>query len=195
MFHVKHDCVAAYIRVVERWDRKISLLSRKYAGRVSDDLLRDSAILAGYLRAKDRHLDIGTGNGLPIIPALCQSAERPAKTVLIEADARKAAFLRAASRETGVRYEVLCNRIEKTPYVGADSISAKAFAPLPRLLHLAVPHLNPDGRILAFKGRTVEQEIAAARATWEFKLDIRDRDAETGAVLLVIRHPRRRASA
>ena len=113
---------------------------------------------------------------------------------MVEADRRKAAFLRAATREMGLAVTVLSERIENIDGLSANAISAKAFAPLPRLLDLVVPHLAPDGRILAFKGRQADREIAEAAVTWDFEIEKDEVDGGTGAVLLVIRNPRRRTS-
>ena len=191
---MKHEGVERYRDVVAKWDRNLSLLSRGNGGYVSDAMLGDSRTLATYFRPDDHHVDIGTGNGLPILPALAIANIRPSKISVVEADRRKAAFLRAATREMGLDVTVIAERIENSGALSANSISAKAFAPLPRLLDLAVPHLAPGGRILAFKGRQAGREIAEAAATWDFEIEKNEVDDGTGAVLLVIRNPKRRTS-
>ena len=192
---MKHPALQSYEAILTKWDRRVRLIGNTLRDGIGDDTLHDSRLLAAHLSPVDSFVDIGSGNGLPAIPALIFADAPPASATLVEADQRKAAFLRAARREIGLTYEVFAMRVEESPYLGATLISAKAFAPLPRLLELAVPHLAPGGRILAFKGRQAEVEIADAARTWDFELEREGRNAQTGAVLLVIRNPQRRNAA
>ena len=184
-----------YEKELLKWDRHVRLVGRELRDGLTDDILHDAHLLADHLGGADVHVDAGTGNGLPAIPALLVTESTPQRSFLIEADRRKAAFLRSIRRQLGLEYEVLSDRVEDIPYLAADLISAKAFAPLPRLLDLCVPHLARNGRILAFKGRHAEVEIADARRTWDFEVEREGRNARTGAVLLVITEPGRKRSA
>ena len=195
MFHVKQDQIDDYVALLKRWDRSVRLVGASLKDGLSADDLHDSRILASHLGDTDRLADIGTGNGLPIIPALLIADYIPSQITLVESDSRKAAFLKAVRRQLGLNYDVLSSRIESIPYLEADTITAKALAPLPRLLELCASHLAPHGRILAFKGRQAEVEIADAARTWDFEIEREGRNARTGAVLLVIRNPQRRTSA
>ena len=177
-----------------RWDRRISLIGPDVRAELNQHIRHDAELLSPYLTAHSTFLDVGTGNGLPAIPALILANECPRETIFVEADLRKAAFLRAMRRELKLRYEVLGSRVENIPDIVADIVSAKAFAPLHRLLDLCVPHLAPAGRILAFKGRSAEEEIAKARQTWDFGIERGEPNARTGAVLLIISEPRRRVT-
>ena len=178
-----------------KWDRRIRLVGRSHQNGLQEDHVHDAELFIQHLDPGITVADVGTGNGLPIIPALLAAPVLPRRIILVESDARKAAFLRSLRRSLGLDLEILRSRIEQTPYLGADVVSAKAFAPLPSLLDLCAPHLAPRGRILAFKGKKAEEEIADARRTWDFDVEREGRNPRTGAVLLVIRNPRRRTPA
>ena len=186
------DC---YEQELLKWDLHVRLIGRELRNGLTDDILHDARLLADHLGGANVYVDAGTGNGLPAVAALLITESSPQRSFLIEADRRKAAFLRSIRRQLGLGYEVLGDRIEDIPHLAADLISAKAFAPLPRLLDLCVPHLARNGRILAFKGRNAEVEIADARRTWDFEVEREGRNARTGAVLLVITEPGRKGSA
>ena len=111
--------------------------------------------------------------------------QTPTKYTLLESDSRKAAFLREVARQTGLRraeaasagqagvaVDIVAQRIESPSTqvkVGRiDCVTARALAPLGRLLDLAAPFLSSDSKGLFLKGRDVEAEIADARQTWAF---------------------------
>ena len=85
---------------------------------------------------------------------------------LVEADSRKCAFLREALRITGATALIRPCRIEAVPRHPVDLVTARACAPLDRLLGLAEPFLGPDSQCLFLKGERVEEELTAARENW-----------------------------
>ena len=114
---------------------------------------------------------------------------------LIESDQRKGAFLREVIRQTGAPAMVHTARIESfarsglpgpadlaltggnlalaggnLALAGADVISARACAPLDRLLTLAAPFFGPDSLGLFLKGRDADKELTLARKWWTFNI-------------------------
>jgi len=85
---------------------------------------------------------------------------------LVESDGRKCAFLREAARITGAEVTVHNERIEALPPQGAHTISARALAPLPRLLPMAYEHLIIGGQIILLKGQDVDTELTEAAKCW-----------------------------
>lgn len=110
-----------------------------------------------------RLLDVGSGGGLPgIVVAIARPDLRVA---LLEATTKKADFLRAAAVELGLDIEVLNARAEDL--VGSlagryDLVTARAVAPLPRLLDWTMPFLRPGGRLYAVKGERWPAELEEA---------------------------------
>ena len=97
---------------------------------------------------------------------------------LIESDARKCAFLREVARQTGITagfaVDILSKRAESaTTSVNEELprvVSARALAPLDKLLDLAAP-LSPPGTTLLFlKGREVGTELQLAESRWLFQV-------------------------
>lgn len=136
-------------------------------------------------------LDIGSGAGFPgLVIAILAAEKGESIHTLIESDSRKAAFLREVARETGVVVDILCTRIENPQNhakVGVvDCVTARALAPLPRLIELAYPYFGPGTTGLFAKGRDVAAEIDEARKAWEFEAHLAPSvtDAEGRIVLL-----------
>ncbi len=95
---------------------------------------------------------------------------------LVEANAKKCAFLAEVARATNAPVEIHPVRIEdfaaSADTIRPDIVSARALAPLPRLLGLAAPFFGAETRGLFLKGREAEEEVAAARVVWtaDFRL-------------------------
>jgi len=90
---------------------------------------------------------------------------------LIEADQRKAAFLREAARQLDAPVRVHAVRIEAALLTPAPLITARALAPLPTLLAWAAPLLAPGGVCVFPKGRNADQELTEALAGWHMRVE------------------------
>jgi 16S rRNA (guanine527-N7)-methyltransferase len=147
-------------------------------------------------------VDLGSGAGFPGMVIACALAETEAakadgnETVethsavhLIESNARKAAFLRQAARETGAPAIIHAERIETAgPLLRpvADVITARALAPLDRLCHLVAPILKKGAQALLMKGQDVEAELTQATKHWNIDYDIvPSRSNPSGRIMIV----------
>ena len=154
--------LARHLKLLSRWQKRINLVG---AATLADPWRRhvlDSAQLAPLVPAGARLVDLGSGAGFP---GLVLAIMRGGPVDLIESDARKAAFLAEATRETAAPAAVHNARAESLA-LKADVVAARACAPLDRLLRLALPLLAPGGVCLFLKGARAEEEIEAARARW-----------------------------
>lgn len=111
-------------------------------------------------------VDVGSGGGLP---GLVIALARPDLEVwLLEARRKKVDFLTATARELGVSVETVHGRAEalgRGRLRGAfDVATARAVAPLPRLVAWTLPLLRPGGQLYAVKGAGWREELAAARS-------------------------------
>ena len=133
--------------------------------------------------------DIGSGGGLPALVLAILAAGEGALTnfILIESDTRKCAFLTTMITEFGLRATVVSKRIEDAEPLEADVVSARALAPLPKLLDLAVRHAKPGGLFLLQKGAQHENEIDAARDSWHFNHECVRSQTHADAVVLKIK--------
>jgi 16S rRNA (guanine527-N7)-methyltransferase len=129
--------------------------------------LLNCGVVAELLPPGARVVDVGSGAGLPgIVLALA----RPDLTMtLLDPLARRVAFLAECQERLGLaNVAVRRGRAEEPDVVaelgGADIVTARAVASLDRLAGWCLPLLRPGGRLLALKGETAEQELAAAGA-------------------------------
>ena len=144
----------------------------------------DSAQLLDQAGGWNDWLDLGSGAGFPgLIAAILGSG----RVTLIESRAKRIAFLIEAARIAGVpdRVEVIGGRVETAPRQRYDVISARAFAPLPKLLALAAPFSDKATRWVLPKGKSAAEELAAARASWqgEFRLVPSVTDSEAAIIV------------
>ena len=109
-------------------------------------------------------LDMGAGAGFPGLAIALMAAERgrEVEVVLVESNAKKAAFLREAVRATGAPARVRAERVEQVTEPNVDVITARALAPVAKLMAYAQPFLGPTSFALFLKGREVEAELAEA---------------------------------
>ena len=125
-------------------------------------------------------------------PRLRGERERDAPRVtLIESDSRKCAFLREVARKTGVTVEILSARIElpatQAKLDSPEVVSARALAPLDRLLGLAAPLFTPATVGVFLKGRDAATEVETAAKAWTFAVEMVPSITEATGRVVVIR--------
>jgi 16S rRNA (guanine527-N7)-methyltransferase len=155
--------------LVEKWSPKINLVSKGDLALVWERHVQDSLSLVPHIpKGVARAIDLGSGAGFPgMVLAIATGIE----FTLIESDTRKAAFLMEAARATGAPVKVLNTRIELAKTVPAPLVTARALAPLDKLLGLALPHLAENGVCLFPKGRTAEDELTVAKGLWHMTVE------------------------
>jgi len=92
-------------------------------------------------------------------------------TALVESIGKKTSFLKTVSRELALPVTVHTARIEALPPMSADVVTARAFAPLPRLFEYAAPHLKPTSVLILPKGESADKEIKDASIHWNFEIE------------------------
>lgn len=186
------DRFQAFADLLTKWQAKVNLVG----GGTLDDLWRrhliDSAQISGYL-PPGPCLDAGTGAGFPgLVLAILAAADhrppdrRPGPFHLVESDQRKCAFLAEALRVTGAKAQIHNHRVESLVPVPVASITARALAPLPRLLDLVAPHLGHDTRCLFLKGKDVDAELTEARQSWKMRVERIPSATDPAGVLLIL---------
>lgn len=106
---------------------------------------------------------------------------------LVEANSRKCAFLREAARISGAPVTVRQTRIEASPARPFDVVTARALAPLDRLLDLARPFLAADGLCLFLKGAEATAELTLARRGWRMAAAASPSRSDPRGVVLQLR--------
>ena len=140
------------------------LIGPREVPRLWDRHLLNSVALAELLPAGARLVDIGTGAGLP---GLALAIVRPDLRVdLVESLLRRTDFLSEVVADLGLaeRVRVVRGRAEDRPVIelagGAGYLTARAVAPLDKLVRLSFPLLVRGGSLLAMKGSSAEDELA-----------------------------------
>jgi 16S rRNA (guanine527-N7)-methyltransferase len=159
----------AYLDLLARWNRAYNLTAVRDPREMVSRHLLDSLAMNAHLDGIDSLADLGTGPGLPGIPL---AIARPGlRVTLVEANGKKARFLREAVRTLGLgNAEVAESRIEALDRPGAfDAITARALATLPQILEFGGHLLAPGGKLLAMKGACPDAEIAALPRGWRLQ--------------------------
>jgi 16S rRNA (guanine527-N7)-methyltransferase len=149
------------------------LIGPRETERLWDRHLLNCAVVAELLPERGMLVDIGSGAGLPgvVLAMLRPSLE----VILLEPLLRRSAFLEECVAELGLaNATVLRARAEEKPaaHIKADVATARAVAPLGRLVDWSARLLRPGGELLAIKGQSAAEEIEAARGVLS-RLDVR----------------------
>lgn len=176
-----------YAALLQKWNPSINLVSKSTLPNLWTRHFLDSAQVLDVADPNSGlWVDLGTGGGFPgLVVAILAAEKAPLlRIVCVESDLRKATFLRSVARETGLQTKVISERIEEVEPLGADYLSARALAPLPKLLPFAKRHLAPSGVALFLKGMGREAEIAESLETWSFRIDTYPSKTDPSAAIL-----------
>jgi 16S rRNA (guanine527-N7)-methyltransferase len=158
-----------YVDLLSRWNQKINLVSPQ---TISDAWMRhiaDSAQLSGLIHNPEIPIaDLGSGAGFP---GLVVSLITGAHVSLIESDQRKCAFLNTVIRETEANARTINNRISEEHFGDSGIVTARALAPLDKLLEFAKMGQDVE-ECLFLKGKSLDTEIETARKRWHFEYDL-----------------------
>jgi 16S rRNA (guanine527-N7)-methyltransferase len=182
----------AYADLLTRWSARINLIGADTLADLWRRHILDSAQLHHFVPSTAQTLiDLGSGAGLP---GLVLGILGVPGVELVEADSRKAAFLREAARITAAAVTIRPCRIQAVPPHTADVVTARACAPLDRLLDLAAPFLGPDTLCLFPKGERFNEELTLAGKAWTMKTSVEQSLSDRRGVVLrlqqVAREPR-----
>jgi len=156
------------------WNRRMNLTAITSYEEVQikhflDSLTVTLAWQQPITNADFRLIDVGTGAGIPGIPLKILSPN--IKLVLLEATAKKAAFLRHITHKLGLdSVEIVVGRAEEIAHLTKyreqfDMVLSRGVAPLPTLVELTLPFCAIGGSFIAQKKGAIGTEISqAARA-------------------------------
>ena len=170
-----------------KWNKKINLVAPNTLENAWSRHFLDSAQLFRFAPPAGHWADIGSGGGFPgAVVGIMAADVAELRVTLVESDRRKCAFLRTVARETEAKFTVLTSRIEQTPQLNADVLSARALTSLTSLLEFAKIHLSPNGFALFLKGKKAKQEISEALEQWSFGCETLQSETDSEAVVLKI---------
>ncbi len=185
------DRIDRIVSVLDEWRLRMNLIGPKEWPLVWSRHVADSLQLVEHLPSTGEMVDFGSGAGFPGL-ILAGALAPDMRVELVESVGKKCAFLRAAAEAAGLSVTVRQARVETLAPRQVDAVTARALAPLPRLLDLAAPWLEKGGIALFPKGRTWQEELTQAKQSWTFTCEaIVSRTHSEGAILKiseVVRH-------
>lgn len=182
-----------YCDLLEKWQKAINLVGKSTLNDIWRRHMLDSYQLLSLSGKKNGiWLDLGSGAGFPaLVVAICSEFDVHA----VESDQRKCLFMGNVSRETSADLTLHRGRIEEiSPFV-ADIISARALAPLDKLLDLAVPFATKNTEFLFLKGQDVDEELTKASKCWIMDVEKHGSLTSPDGCILRITGLRRRQSS
>jgi len=157
--------LVTYRRLLAEASERMNLIGPKELDLFWSRHVLDSAQLLKFAPEAKRWADLGSGAGFPGLVLSCFLAGSPEAAVhLVEATGKKAKFLQRVVTELGLPAKVFNARIEdfKAGKGRYDVVTARALAPLPRLMAYAKPILDRGAIGLFPKGANLDAELAAA---------------------------------
>ena len=188
-----------YADLLTHWQKAINLVAPSTLPELWSRHFADSAQLRSLAPDARLWLDLGSGAGFPgLVVAILQAGAPYFRMHLVESNRKKCAFLAEVVRATEAPVDIHAMRIEelteKAQSLRPDVVSARALAPLPRLLELAEPFFGEGTKGLFLKGRETQAEIEAAQAGWDFAFRLTPSSTAKDASIVEVSHLRRRAS-
>ena len=167
--------IQAFVDLLLKWQQRINLRGGATVDDVWQRHIADALQLVPLIKPHvKRILDLGSGAGIPGLVVGIALMERGSVTVhLVEGTGKKAAFLRQAVLLTGAPAVIHGCRIEEFakawavgPSEKIDLVTARALAPLPKLLQLASPWLEAGATGLFHKGKEIDRELTESAKYW-----------------------------
>ena len=177
----------AYVGLLQDWNTRHNLVSATSLDDVWRRHVWDSAQLVRFVPDSARTLvDLGSGAGLPGL-VLAELLRGRVRVTLFEATAKKCRFLEAARDRLALDVAIRNERMEGAETAAFDVITARACAPLDRLLGYAQHFAGPHTTCLFLKGQNVVSELTNARKFWKMKVQQHPSLTDPSGVVLEIR--------
>jgi 16S rRNA (guanine527-N7)-methyltransferase len=179
-----------FVALLLGWQHTTQLVANSTLPHLWTRHVADSLQLLDLMQEAKSWVDLGSGAGFPGLILACRLAKTPQASVrLIEANAKKAAFLREAVRVTGAPAEVHHTRIENFVESFRDPVevvTARALAPLKLLLDQSFPLLQRGARGIFPKGQDVEAELTEASKYWNIDATLEPSRTDSHGRIVVV---------
>ncbi|MCH5378147.1 MAG: 16S rRNA (guanine(527)-N(7))-methyltransferase RsmG [Planctomycetes bacterium] len=183
---------------LKRWTRAKNLVGPETLTSLWTRHIADSAQVLAAVPDSRRWVDLGSGAGFPGLIVAILIADMPGASVhLVESNGRKCAFLRAAARDCGAPAHIHNDRIEKFVEnwrAPVDVVTARALAPLGKLVEMAAPLIKSGALAVFHKGQDVERELTEASTCWTLDYELVPSQTQGGSALVIIRDCERKSA-
>ena len=173
----------AFTALLREENKRQNLVSSGSLDRIWLRHIADSVQLLRFAPSPDASwVDLGSGAGFPgLIVALLHQGP----VTLVEERRLRADFLARAAESLGVTVEIVASKAERLKRPPFEVISARAFAPLPRLLDLGTELSTTKTIWLLPKGKKAQSELEALDSSWQgdFRLEPSVTDPEARIIV------------
>ena len=185
------DRLDRFVDLLLSWQQRMNLIASSTEAQVWTRHVADSLQLLALAPQARVWVDLGSGGGFPGVVIACALAETAGAQVhLVESSTKKATFLREAGRVTGAPVSVHASRIDEfvasTPQ-SIDVVTARALAPMTKLLAHAYPLLKKGAYGLFPKGQDVDRELTEAAKYWRIQASLAVSRTDPKARIVVVR--------
>ena len=190
---VSRETSARLDRLVElllEWQQTRNLIAASTIPTIWTRHIADSLQLLELAPEARIWVDLGSGAGFPGLVLACALADRPGAEVhLVESTGKKCAFLQAAADDLWLPAKIHCQRVETLIpafSIKPDVVTARALAPLPKLLELAFPLLKRGATGLFLKGQDVVSELTKTSKCWIIRYELVPSRTDDRARIVVV---------
>lgn len=164
----QHQKLADFVGLLHKWNKAYNLTAVRDPAQMVPLHVLDSLSIASLLSGVTL-LDVGTGAGLPGIPLAIAQPQR--QFTLLDSNIKKTRFVQQAVLELGLaNVTVVHARVESyISTTGFDTVTARAFAPLARMLPQIESHIASGGSLLAMKSQAADAELEEAPPGWRLE--------------------------
>lgn len=182
------DRLTAYARLLRERNAHLNLVADSTLPDMWRRHFLDSAQLADLIPAQAKTIvDLGSGAGFPgLVLAIMLSPRHGLQVHLVEATQKKCRFLEEVAEATSAPVQIHWSRAEQMKGLKADVVTARALAPLTKLLGLAFPFFKATTTGLFLKGRSLDAELTEASESWKLHaVRLPSRSDPSGCILRV----------
>lgn len=159
--------------LLAEWNEVMNLVGPLTIATYWNRHVLDSAQLIPLAPDATTWADLGAGAGLPgVVLAILLKGRAGAKVHLVESMAKRCRFLEVAAKDLDLPVQIHNARAEDLK-LKVEVVTARACAPMTKLLGFAEPYLHKGALGLFLKGQDVETELAEARKAWTFQSELR----------------------
>lgn len=186
-----YDKLKAYEASLHEWQKKFNLVSNSTLENAWERHFLDSVQLFSLLPQNAKVLyDFGSGAGFPgMVLAIMANEKTPyLKVNLVESTGKKTLYLNEVKKLTSTKVTIINKRIEHLRPQIADVITSRALSSLKELLGYSLPFCGPHTVCIFPKGKKYAEEIAEAKAQWNFDCKLVKSEQSDEGMILVITH-------